>query len=379
MVTKLHIQHIRTANKLNKPRAGLFAALFAAIGMVYLFTTHAAGFIASFEAENSTKNSPAITVSDSNASGGSALKFATVTGAAGSCLLPKYPTPSCTGVPAGTTFTNTVNGDYTVTTPGQVIDRWHITGSLLILASNVTVKNSQIDRHVDNQGNGETYYFFTITDSTVGPPGACTNIQGRSCNDANQAATTNCEPYPGVGQANFTATRVYVRGHDDGFRNGTAGNVTVQDSYFYACYVNATIAPPDGSHSDGVQAVCGGLQPCSGFTILHNTIDLSGVPATFPLNLVDSVLKGVTANDNLLVGGDDYIIAATWRGGAIWPFHNNVLVKDSWIHNFPYPNLNGAVTTDGTCANQDWQGNKVVTIDSSYNITSTLSDVPCIN
>src|SRR5437867_7732513 len=55
------------------------------------------------------------------------------------CPLPKYPTPACAGVPAGTVFAKTVPGDYDARVPGQVIDKLHITGNLNIKAPNVVV------------------------------------------------------------------------------------------------------------------------------------------------------------------------------------------------------------------------------------------------
>jgi len=352
---------------------------FGAIGTYLLTASHAATPTASFEAEAATLSATAGRLTDATASGSQAIKFG-VTGTAG-CELPAYPTPDCTGVPPGTTFANTVNGTYTVTTAGQHIDKWHITGDLLIRANNVVITNSQVDGTVNNDAGNEVYPSFTISDSTVGPPSACTHLQGASCVTANQNNTSSCVGMPGVGEANYTATRIYVRGHDDGFRLSTGGNATVQDSYFYACYLSASLAPPDGSHSDGVQAVCNTNYPaqCSGWNILHNTIDISGAPATFTLNLTDTNLKSVVANNNMLLGGNNYIIDAWWHSGPNWIFHNNRLVKDTWISNKPWPSLIGAITTEDTCSHQDWQGNTVVTIDSNYNVAGTLGAANCVD
>lgn len=285
-------------------------------------------------------------------------------------------------MPAGTTFTHTVNGDYTVTTAGQHIDEWHITGDLVIRANNVAITNSQIDGTVNNDSGTvkgtEQYPSFTISDSTVGPSDACTRAQGKSCTDAGSGSTANCHGSPGIGEGNYTATRVYVRGHDDGFRV-SGPNVTVQDSYFYACYLNATFAPPDGSHSDGVQSYCSAKPACSNIRILHTTLDLSGVPATFPINLGDHHQSSVTLKDNLLVGGENYLIYALYVGGPKWTVSNNRLVKDTWVPGTPWPRTNGAITADNTCSGQRWSGNKVVTIDSNYAITGTAGGVSCVN
>jgi hypothetical protein len=78
-MNKAHSKTLKPAKNLNKNQVILFGTVFAVVGAVVLFATHAAGFTASFEAENSTKNGQAITVSDSGASAGSALKFSSST------------------------------------------------------------------------------------------------------------------------------------------------------------------------------------------------------------------------------------------------------------------------------------------------------------
>jgi hypothetical protein len=127
------------SNRFSKANLAIFALLFAVIGGYVIYSSFAAGFTTSFEAENSTKNSPATTVSDAGASGGSALKFA----AGGSCALPKYPDATCTGVPAGTTLTNYI-GSTTITTAGTVIDSKIINSCVVVNAPGVVIKNSKI-------------------------------------------------------------------------------------------------------------------------------------------------------------------------------------------------------------------------------------------
>jgi hypothetical protein len=356
-----------------------------------LVITHASSLFATIEPESGTASGNTSIVNDSNASGGKAVQFNAPAappsgggggGAGSSCPLPAYPTPSCAGLPAGITFTNTVNGDYTATTAGQHIDKWHITGNLDIRASGVVITNSQIDVTVNNDsgsvGGVEQYPSFTISDSTVGPPGACTSAGGTACVNSHSNSTASCQGSPGVGEGNFTATRVYVRGHDDGFRVG-GPNVTVQDSYFYACFLNATLAPPDGSHSDGVQSYCSANPACSDINLLHNTLDLSGVPATFPVNLGDVNQSVVIVSNNLLLGGQNYLMYMPYHGGPVWTVSNNRLVKDTWVTSAPWPRVDGAVTAENTCSHETWSGNTAVTIDSNYAIASTVGTVPCVD
>lgn len=276
---------------------------------------------------------------------------------AGGCALPAYPKPSCTGVPAGVTFVNTVTGDYDATVAGQVIDRWHITGDLLIKAPDVAVTNSQIDRSVFNRfGPGSdpqtNTYPYTITDSTIGPP-------------------TGCIRAAGLQEANYTATRVHIRGVDHGVDVSEPGHVLLQDSFVTLCWLDATAAPPDGSHVDGIQSYCPD-GPCTGVQLLHNTmIDLTH-KGTFVINLVDPNVSAVTVNDNLLYGGDNYVIVTQWRSGPDWVLHNNRVVDGTWGTAAP-------ASAEGTCANQDWSGNSIVTIDADYNVTSTVAPLDCIN
>src|SRR4051794_38491113 len=154
------------------------------------------------------------------------------------CGLPRYPKPSCTGVPAGVKLTtlalNVDNDSYAVKTPGAVIDRRHIPGNLLIRADNVTIRNSQIDGTVYNDEDA-TQHPYTIEDSTVG-------------------LASKCITAPGLTAAKYTARRVKVLGHDDGFRVDTPGHVRIYDSYAKLCWNPPSLAPPDGSHSGGIQA-----------------------------------------------------------------------------------------------------------------------------
>lgn len=337
------------------------AVVTLAIGMTgyVLVATHASGFFAASETEGGTLAGNASVTADASASGGKAVQFNAPAaggggtggggtgGSTGSCPLPAYPTPKCTGVPVGTSLT-TINGTYEARTAGETINAKRITGDLIILANNVTITNSEIDGTIYND-QGSLHGSFTVTDSTIGP-------------------ATGCIGQPAINDSNYTARRVLSRNHDDGFRIGPPGNVAVYDSYVQNCYLPPSQAPPDGSHSDGVQAVCGGTA-CANVTIVHNTFDGTKVPTTNMLNLTDTSLSNVKATDNLLAGGA-YIIDSWWHSGATWTFTNNRLVDKSWAY--------GAVTAEDSCSHQTWSGNTLVTIDANYNITSTVGQQPCV-
>jgi hypothetical protein len=265
----------------------------------------------------------------------------TVTGETGSCEIPKHTRPACTGTPSGITLKNLGNGEYTVTTPGAVLDGVHVAGDLVVAANNVVIENSQIDGTLINEV-GTSHFSFKVRDTTVGPARGCITA-------------------PGIGESDYTATRVLVRGHDDGFRI-SGDNVRVEESYARLC-ANA------GSHADGIQSYCP-KGTCTGLVFDHNTIDARNVDATFMINLVDPNLRDVKVTNNLLAGGG-YTIVTEWHAGARWLVANNYVVDGAWGY--------GPVSTENTCSSQDWSGNYIVTADADYNVTSKIKPLSCIN
>jgi hypothetical protein len=261
-------------------------------------------------------------------------------------------------VPAGTTLTNTVSGGYNITTAGQTIDKWHITGDVTVNAANVVIKNSQIDGVIQNSSTN-----LTVSDSTIGP-------------------ASGCIVTPSILSSNYTALRLHLRGHDDGFRAG-GPNVTIRDSYVKNCG-NAS------SHADGIQDY-----PWTKNLVLdHNTFDLCGAwtadrsqpcfingmnAAIFihsdPRQPTGWSSTDVTISNNLSMGGG-YIVYlyphdgmdSTYNG--FWKVFGNRVVDGTWAF-APYE-------TEGQCAKVDqWTDNTVVTIDTDYNITSTVATKPC--
>ncbi|MGI5161738.1 hypothetical protein [Microbispora sp. CA-102843] len=259
---------------------------------------------------------------------------ATPTSQAAKC--PGYPTPACTGVPKGVrlkTLHPNFYGAYRVTQDGTVLDGVHIPGTLLITAQNVTVRNSQIDGDAKNDYDGKIYP-FTISDSTVGPESGC-----------NQSV--------GIWSAQFTATRVHVRNHSDGF-SVSGDNVVIRDSYVMLC-------SRPGDHSDGIQTVG------AGHTLVfdHNTVDQRYAPQhTAPVFLVDPN-TGVQVTNNLLIGGT-YTIRVRAASGAV--VRDNAVVNKSWDY--------GPSDTD--CSKTTWTGNRLVTIDDDYSVTSTVGPLECV-
>lgn len=251
-------------------------------------------------------------------------------GGGGKCPLPAYPSPDCTGVPAGTDLT-TINGDYVASKPGQVIEGKRITGQLAVKAKGVIIRKSELLGGVNNfTGSGS--YPYTIEDSTVGPASGCYGDFA-------------------IGAENFTARRVLIRNSSDGFRV-SGDNIVIEDSF-------AKVCTDPSNHSDGIQGHNGG----NNVVIRHNTIDQRGVAnATSPIFMADGTV-GAEVTGNLLMGGG-YVVRLH---SGDYSFENNAVVQGAWGY--------GPVYSD--CGGIDWSNNKLVQINSDYEVTRTVSTLNC--
>jgi hypothetical protein len=249
------------------------------------------------------------------------------------------PTPSNVGVPAGTKLTelagNLDGPHYRVTKDNTVLDRVHIKGDLLITANNVKITNSQIDGAVNDE-YADKFYSFSISDSTVGPE-------------------SGCQTAVGIGDSDYTATRVIIRGHGDGFR-ASGNNINIQSSYVHLC-------SNPGDHSDGIQTYNTGHD----LTLNNTTIDQRDAKdVTAPIFIVDKGTSNVTVTNNLVMGGTISIQVKNFSGFAI--VKNNSLVDKSWIY--------GPAESD--CSRIQWSGNQLVNIDDHYNITKVVGPLACV-
>lgn len=307
----------------------------------FLLSTSAAGFFAFLEPEAGTVSGGAQVVSDANASGGKAIQFAGTaapvppttppTSGTTKCPLPKYPSDSCTGYPAGTVLT-TINGDYTAKA-GEVIDGKRITGNVVIGGSGVVIRNSEILGKINNNNGGRPS--FKVEDTTLGPA---------TCGSISDGV---------VGVANFEARRVRIKNQPDGFRIA-GSNVLIEDSYVTVCSKN----PED--HSDGIQVY--DAKNSTNITIRHNTIDQRSVTngaATAPIFVPTDVER--QGNDGVTVTVTDNVVAGGGYGFRIYGtlpltayVTGNKVVNNTWEY--------GPV--DVTCDKiKSWSGNAVITFD----------------
>lgn len=232
----------------------------------------------------------------------------------------------------------------------------HVTGALIVQADDVVIRNSQVDGPVLNSyaGVGDGRYSYSIQDSTVGT---------ESCDSTGTA----------VGNGNFTAERVHIRGFGDGIR-ASAPNITVRDSFIKLCTNDPS------SHSDGIQD----YPRTENLIFDHNTVDQCGgrVPTdgvcdmkggyTSPIFIhsnTDGGTNGAQITNNLVMGGV-YSIYLWPQPGKSWIVTGNRIVDGTWAY--------GPAEARGHCGEVDeWKDNTAVTIDSSYRVTSTVRTVPC--
>ena len=149
-----------------------------------------------------------------------------------------FPTLSSVGVPAGWTPVRVVNGDYTVSTAGAVVQDLRINGSLIVNAPNVTVRRVEMLGGSINNFVGPTCRNgLVVEDTTI----------------ARGPGQTTSGDWPAIGAGGYTARRVKIDGLPEGFRVGGVENgcgpVRIEDSY-------ARVVSPDNCgdwHGDGLQ------------------------------------------------------------------------------------------------------------------------------
>lgn len=287
--------------KRSKYRTILWIFVFACIGALLLSISRAANSAVNIEAETGGLGTGAQIITDANASGGQAVKFASAgTGASSNCLPDPsrcgYPDLDTVGVPAGTVLT--ASGGLTVTQDGAVIDAKSITGTVAIQANNVIIKRSKI---IASSGVAAIRVYsgfsnFVLEDSEV---------EGGTCDVT-------------IGYSNYTIRRSIIHGGVDAIRLG--GNTYVYDSYIY------DLKRVTGSHNDTFQILGGKNVEVSHNAILAFTgIPGSGLSGGDPMNAI-LMIGDLSGNigpltfDNNLVNGGNYSFNVNWTavdaGGA---------------------------------------------------------------
>lgn len=115
----------------------------------------------------------------------------------------------------------TVNGSYTVSTAGAVVEDLRINGDLIINAANVTVRRVEVvGGNIDNFRGPSCKNGLVIKDTTVRAGG-----------------NTNDNGTPAIGAGGYSADNVLIDGAAEGFRVGGKGSgcgaVVIANSYAY--------------------------------------------------------------------------------------------------------------------------------------------------
>lgn len=272
----------------------------------------------------------------------------------------RFPNPGNTGTPPGWRPTTVHQGDLEVTQPGAVIEDIEVTGSVAVVAPNVTLRRVRVHGRIWNQsypkvaGSTLTQYHMTIRDSTIG--------------DTGSAATQDTADGT-VGPGNYTITGSQLRG-SDGFRVSEAqavaggdGSVTIVGNYFQANQV------PDCSfHVDGIQGYYGGAD----VTVRGNTINTNLRDCVTGAVFFADLSKAATVEGNLLIA-DSYPLRihddATPDHGP-WRIHGNALA---------FREGPGALTANTECgaSSMSWSGNHQVAVDDAFAVTQVMGEVPC--
>lgn len=242
-----------------------------------------------------------------------------------------------TGIPPGTSL-KPCGGSETISNNNAVIDSCVFTGSLTITGTHVTIRRSRIMGSIEGAETGT----YTITDSEIGPDSGC----------ASEVALLRWQ--------NYTARRNYLHGNGDGMRFA-GNNIVAKDNFIATCDL-------PGDHSDGIQGNTSGKNNA----ITHNTIDLSGSvngPNAALFFADDS--KSAKITDNLL-------IARSRDSVALKVNDDHSPDVGPWV--VTGNRLQGlALTTNTECraATMTWAGNRQVTVNRMYGITSTRGVVNC--
>jgi hypothetical protein len=346
---KLFKSEAFTNSRFSKANLIIFALIFAAFGGYAIYKSFAAGPTASIEPENGTIVAPATVINDTNASGGKAVQFGTVS--SGGTLNGWQMNATNTG-PTGTLTSKspsqlpgvTCNGSLcNVSVAGTTISNVDISGDFGITASNVTISNCRI--------HGEV---------RVGQ-----SISGGSDTPVTNTHITHCEldgtgnTYEGIlvvasthGLWDFNN----IHNYENGITEWTGTGDSIINNYLHDDS-NAT----SGGHIDGLE-IYGVSQ---GMTITGNYVVMAQTSSTTaPLNLTPTGhFDGtVTVNNNLFASKNcAYVILGDDSQGntpIIASISNNRLIPlnsscgyYSLRHNQPGSTYTGSGNVDGNTLN----------------------------
>jgi hypothetical protein len=164
-------------------------------------------------------------------------------------LLPSLPWSNNTGLwrSEDRAALSTVNGDFTTTKDGQVVDLMHVTGNLIVNNINVVVKRSWVEGRIYNEVSSPVRVIYC--DLGKGNPGDVSGTAGT--------------------RGTVQVYRSDIFGTVDGIMSAPAqGHVVLQDSFIHDLnYAQDPNQPGGNTHNDGFQVNSSNLT----IEIRHNT------------------------------------------------------------------------------------------------------------
>jgi hypothetical protein len=261
-----------------------------------------------------------------------------------------FPNALTTGVPAGWTPTQTINGTYTVSTAGAVVHDIQVNGDLNVAAPNVTLQRVLVTGgSIDNRPGSTCFNGMTLDHVEMRPP-------------ISQAYDSDTD-YPSIETGGYTAIGVKIWNRGEGFRVGGksngCGSVDVRDSFVKIVHGGDCAA----GHNDGIQGYDGNALTMENDTIDFETTGPCQYTGTGAFFYPD---QGNTRADidGLLLEGGGYPIRLMTPGSV----NNLKIVNHAWDYG----------PMDVTCAQVAWgAGNELVDIDSNYQITAHDGALAC--
>lgn len=229
---------------------GRLAVIIGAISLVIGGVAWAAvNVYVSQQVEGGTRTAQATVVSDTSASGGSAVTFTSGEQAEGDRCPHRFPTPSCVGLPPGWTSTATYTSDRIISGDNTVYENFTMDGAVLyVTGENVTIRGV---RFINGAGistvrNDWCAVNTVIEDSYFSGSGADWMASGLDAT---------------IEEGGYTARRVYMDGVYEAVRvggrsndNWPCGNVAIEKSYIRVTYPPKCMTTPGWDwHGDGLQ------------------------------------------------------------------------------------------------------------------------------
>ena len=245
---------------------------------------------------------------------------------------PSWPTGANTGVPAGTTLRP--SGSITVTTPGAVIDSLLVTGTITVLANNVTIMRTKV------VGDG----IFNGDDAYSGTKIIDTEIDGQK-----RSGYTR-----GISYSDYSCVRCNIHGVGQGI--AASNNVELRDSWIHDLIGEGDPAN-GGSHNEAVLSNGG-----TNITVVNNRLDSgSGPQFSSSLSLYGDFapVRDVLVQGNLFNGGGYCVYAGSAPGKPYPVAFNTRFIDNSFGRSvFAKCGYYGPATAYQAVNGNQWLGNR---------------------